>query len=673
MEKSNNNGRQRIVVCLHDKDKKRPLTLNSPNEEYLKEVNDKGYGIFETANSFFATDEQVKLSGNKTKRQKEFLTKLNEVYADLDVCKDTDGMAVIEREERKEKLMNALDLWCPPSVYVITKNGLQPRWWIDEKNVDEATQHTYVNVINGIIEWSKMLGSLGDPVKDVTRILRKPGYYHHKSDPYLITEKEGCGKTYTLKELKEYFWFEGDNKVSESKQTISKSIDLLDIKTVVVDVWKEKGSIAEFDKDNHLFVNGVKTATFKGRLGNGNFIATSSSNYPAKGNAVTYVAETLGISTKEAWKWLCEKYPDTLLKSSLTKSEVSKNCTTSKSSISFSELLNTTFTPARYTIEPFFEQGTMNMVSAPPNTWKSWLLFLFARHIAEGTAVFDEFETVKASVMIVNEEDSARLIQDRFMKLDITDQSLQIFFRVAQGSKLTTEFVDELIAEAREKNVEVIMFDSLRAIHEADENDSTAMQGVMDLLKKIARENITVIFTHHHRKKGMFAKNDDSESSRGSSAINAAISGHISLTETNGPDNSKILVLKHLKSKVGEKLEPIDIEIKVGEKISFYYTGKHEGKNQAENEAKNRIIEVLKEQTVLLSRKDFVNLKIAGNTTIKNALKALEVTGEVKFITRKEADLKELPTLSTGKVNEKLYSLISDGAMETTNSLVDDW
>jgi hypothetical protein len=291
-------------------------------------------------------------------------------------------------------------------------------------------------------------------------------------------------------------------------------------------------------------------------------------------------------------------------------------------------------------------------------------LFLFARNIAEGTAVFEEFGTEKAAVMIVNEEDSARLIQDRFMKLAITDKSLNIYFRIAQGSKLTKEFIEELIIEAKETEVGVIMFDSLRAVHEADENDSTAMQGVMDLLKKIARENITVIFTHHHRKKGMFGKGDDSESSRGSSAINAAISGHISLTETAGEGNSKVLVLKHLKSKVGEKLEPIDIGIDIGEKIEFVFIGKHEGKNQGENEAKIKILETLEGRKELLSRKDLVYLKVAGQTTIKKAVKALEAEGSLSSITRKEASKQARETFSDGKSNEILYSLTSDSGPE---------
>lgn len=329
-------------------------------------------------------------------------------------------------------------------------------------------------------------------------------------------------------------------------------------------------------------------------------------------------------------------------------------------SLTHADLITKEFPPARYTIEPFFEQGTMNMLSAPPNTWKSWLLFLFAGSIVSGSSVFDKFKVGKANVMIVNEEDSPRLIQDRLKHLNIVDTSLSIYYRIAQGAKLKKDFVDDLIKEAKEKSIGVIMFDSLRSIHEADENDSTAMQGVMDLLKKIARENITVIFTHHHRKKAMFAKNDDSESSRGSSAINAAISGHISLEEVNNKEGEKYLILKHLKSKVGEKLQPFDVGVQTGDIISFQYLGEHKPKEQALTEAKTKILNELQGREDLMGRKDFVFLKIGGMTTIKEALKALEKDEKIKVILRKEAERSGKKTFSPGKANEKLYTLAKE-------------
>lgn len=338
--------------------------------------------------------------------------------------------------------------------------------------------------------------------------------------------------------------------------------------------------------------------------------------------------------------------------------------------ISHAELITKEFPAIRFTIDPFFEQGTVNMVSAPPNTWKSWFLFLFAERIATGQPLMDRFNTEKTNVMIVNEEDSARLVQDRLKLLEINEISLPIFYRISYGSKLKKAFVQDLIQEAKEKNIGVIMFDSLRAIHEADENDSKEMQEVMDLLKEIARANITVIFTHHHKKKNPNGKNDDAEMARGSTAINAAISGHISIEEVNDTD-ARYLTVKHLKSKVGEKEQPFDVGIQIDDSIIFTYLGKHLPKLKVLTQAKEGILMVLEEKKIWLGRKDFVDLKIAGQSTIKLALKDLVADKKIKIIDRSDADRNGFEIFNpTGKSNEKLYRIeIEDELMSESRDI----
>ncbi len=326
-------------------------------------------------------------------------------------------------------------------------------------------------------------------------------------------------------------------------------------------------------------------------------------------------------------------------------------------SMSFSDLVKQEFPKARYTLEPFFENGTVNMVSAPPNTWKSWLLFLFSAHIAEGTNALTKFVTEKSKVMIVNEEDSHRSIQDRYKILGITNPLLPIYFRIAQGSKLEKVFVDNLIKEAKEKGITVIIFDSLRSMHEEEENDSTAMQKVMDILKSISREGITVIFTHHHRKKSMFGKGDESEASRGSSAINAAISGHISLEEEDR-ESGKYLVIRHLKSKAGEKLPPFEIKIVKKEDggVNFHYDGEFKPVEKKLMDAKNSIMNELGDGN-WKTAKDFIALGVANKNIVRTALDILKKEHVIVSITRKEAMIKQITIGSQGKGNELLYSI----------------
>jgi hypothetical protein len=326
-----------------------------------------------------------------------------------------------------------------------------------------------------------------------------------------------------------------------------------------------------------------------------------------------------------------------------------------QAALSFSELMSQEFPKARYVIEPFFESGTVNMVSAPPNTWKSWLLFYFSAHITQGTQPFNKFEVEQSKVMIVNEEDSFRAIQDRFKILDITDTTLPIYFRVANGAKLESKFIDVLLAELKEKDIKVVIFDSLRSMHEADENDSTAMQKILDQMKRISREGITVIFTHHHRKKGMFEKHSSSESSRGSSAINAAISGHISLEEEDR-DSGLYLVIRHLKSKAGEKLDPFEIKIvKEGGKVQFVYEGEFKDGEKKMNAAKDQIMSILADGK-WKPVKDFEGID-AGKTIMRQALTVLKNEGAIVAVSRKQAIQKLIPVTPKGNAREFYYAV----------------
>ena len=336
--------------------------------------------------------------------------------------------------------------------------------------------------------------------------------------------------------------------------------------------------------------------------------------------------------------------------------------------LSFQSLVTRKFPPLRFCIDPFFEQGTVNMITAPPNNWKSWFLFLFSHHIATATPWLEKFQTAQAKVMIVNEEDSLRLIQDRYKILNITDTALPIYFRVAHGSKMTPEWVKSLIAEAKALEVSVIMFDSLRALNDANENDSQEMQKVMDMFKAIARENITVIFTHHNRKKSPFGKQDEAEASRGSTGINASVSGHLSLTEVKREDET-FIVCQHLKSKVGEKEKPFEISVKFERdeagkvnKISFAHAGEFKANEQKLNDAKDGIMGVLK-QNEWLSAKDLFELKIAGLSNVRQALSVLKKEGVILSMTRKQLSEKFIK-VSEGSMKENFYSL--NGEQETS-------
>jgi hypothetical protein len=327
------------------------------------------------------------------------------------------------------------------------------------------------------------------------------------------------------------------------------------------------------------------------------------------------------------------------------------------SAMSFKEFITKEYPPAKFAIEPFFELETLNMLSAPPNNWKSWLLFYLGVQIARGDMAFGKFRSEKLGVLIVNEEDSARAIQDRFKSLGVTQQDLQIYLHVAKGLKINKSFIEQIVKEMNEKNLKILILDSLRALHSMDENSSKEMQEIADYLKEITRRGITVIFTHHHRKKTFGDKGDQAESTRGSSALNAAASGHVSLEEQ-VRDTGTYLVVRHLKSKAVEKLPPFELKvIKNDGKISFENCGSFQDSKKKVIEAKDSILNILSNSSYETIN-SFTKMGVASNSVVREAIKELSQESFIASIKRSEAESKGIKLKSEGKPNQNLYYLI---------------
>jgi len=275
------------------------------------EYNNRGWGVFRAVNEFDVAD----IGDEKTPRQDKFCTKLRYVYADIDIAKAKDGTTTGEKQARKNKVRDALTAVCEPTIIVDTANGLQPYWKLEDAEVTELKKDQYRNVIKGIIEWSKGYGSMADDVFDVSRILRMPGYNHHKEDPYMVAEIHRSEKVYTLDQLSAVFPYEEKKQPvtmqvnrAEADNPVFRAIDELDIKDVVSRAQSSIGRPVTWDSDGRMIDPiGGTTGTFIGRKGNKNYLA-STSHEPFRGNHITAVSQILKISYGDAYRWICEEY-----------------------------------------------------------------------------------------------------------------------------------------------------------------------------------------------------------------------------------------------------------------------------------------------------------------------------------------------------------------------------
>jgi len=269
------------------------------NEEYLRKVNSLGCGVYFTPNAF------------KGGRKKELLTKINAIYADLDLGKEGQGeVTMLERAGLSNEVRRKFE----PNFIIVTKNGIQPIWLLDEDKTDEETQELFTNVANGIIEWSKTVGAMGDQVKDTTRVLRLPNFYHMKGDPYLCKAYEYHEKKTTLKEMAKVFPYEV--KKVEYKQTtgndfannpVSMAIERLDFQDVIIRAFNSVGRSASFDNQKRLTLDNRLTGTHQGKTGDCRFLA-SNSHEPFTGPLIKAVGDILNTTPTEGRKWIVETY-----------------------------------------------------------------------------------------------------------------------------------------------------------------------------------------------------------------------------------------------------------------------------------------------------------------------------------------------------------------------------
>lgn len=268
------------IVTIHDSKSSTavPYTIGKPVP--------RGHGVFFSAN------------GSKASRKREDLKEVRAVFADFDYK----GIPVPGLQDLPVDWMGVV-----PSIVNRTKNGYHCYWLLKEPI--EVTSENYedvVETVEGIHRWFVKHWNADNGAKDITHLLRVPGYEHRKNpdDPFMVTTVHECDARYTLPQLTAAF---PPIAKEQKRVTENKGDHDFDIRQVVIDVWAEKGDQAEFDNADRLVWNGQKTGTFIGRHGD-NYIATTSMDFPYKGNPTTYVAGVLGITTKQAYKWLIEKY-----------------------------------------------------------------------------------------------------------------------------------------------------------------------------------------------------------------------------------------------------------------------------------------------------------------------------------------------------------------------------
>jgi hypothetical protein len=215
----------------------------------------------------------------------------------------------------------------------------------------------------------------------------------------------------------------------------------------------------------------------------------------------------------------------------------------------------------QWLIEGILPKGGVLILTGIPGIGKSWLLMDMVLAFEQGRKWLGHFDTVQASVIVIDEENAPPLLKGRLTKMGAmgTPEESQMSPRylVMKGVLLDGQAqLDGLVEMLDRFTPDVVLLDSLIRLHTGSENDSQDMGSLNRTLSDLNRRYGCAFVVNHHRRKPGHQGGSDSHGYRGSSELQAYPDTHLDLGEQRGS-----LVLSASKSRYQQAMEPCVVEI----------------------------------------------------------------------------------------------------------------
>ncbi len=264
------------------------------------------------------------------------------------------------------------------------------------------------------------------------------------------------------------------------------------------------------------------------------------------------------------------------------------------------------------------------VISGDPGSNKTWIDMATAIAVASGSRLFNFFDTEQCPVWIIDKENNKQAIKNRLKLLGL-EAGLPIYISSTKDFVFDLKNRNKILDFACEKEIKLVIYDSLRRIHSGDENSSTDISGLFELLTSLHVEDISNILTHHHNK-NTFASGGSKM--RGSSDILASIDCHITVSKR----SNKEIIVEQSKNRYGEELKPFKLKILTD--TTSYFKFQYEGETDLgakRNEVRRNITELLKSSIEPIGRKTILDsikdVASCGNDLIDDILKEMADEG----------------------------------------------
>ncbi len=624
------------VIQYFTDDKKAESRIARTSLQFdLEEANrmqDSGCGVFFSINGF-----------KEGKRTKESLDSINAVYVDIDVTKEKNNLDEEKLIEKKaiiyeEIIKSPLE----PHFVTETKNGFHLIWLVD----DIQTEADFIFITKGLTQYFQAdEGGLA-----VNKVLRLPGFLHLKSpsNPFLCELLRDNSKTipkYKKVDIIDKFNLETEISSNTNESNTPSTEIQQALQLPIADVIKQSANMSRINIDfknnsdgsQQIIENGEQTSGFISSRGD--FVHSSSEN-GREGNQLT----------------VAEYYLNNVGGNSYNRQEIAKillgesSTATSTPSIKiegipicdYKNLLKMNLPKTGFIIDELIAENSLNLIVGDPGSFKTWIYLYYVYCIVENKLVFGKYEVNPTNVLIINIDDSLSLTKERMMRIGFSEDSLkkvyiwtkQDFKISGDGSKSTLDALSKFV---KENNIGLIAIDTLRQIHDGDENNSTDMNNVMIALKDFAEEhNCAFVIVHHKRKNsGGFSSGGNVQAASGSIAImaNIFLSLHIK------KDNNGNIQISREKSKSSKNIEPFYVSFQDDKKQEslFELVDKPNAKMSIE-EVKEKIKELFDDNPEpQMTKKDFIEAfqeKLPKDVSIskKSSKDAFEELVEDEFI-----------------------------------------
>lgn len=153
-------------------------------------------------------------------------------------------------------------------------------------------------------------------------------------------------------------------------------------------------------------------------------------------------------------------------------------------------------------IENMWVDKSRGLIAGNPGVGKTWLALDMLISVASGQLCLGKYPTKKGAVLLVEEEASdlnlARRLHAMARARGLKDSDLSsLYLLTRQFTKIPKDAV-ELFHLIENLDIRLIVFDSLRRFHNAEENSSSEMQEVLDSFARLnAMTGASIILIHH--------------------------------------------------------------------------------------------------------------------------------------------------------------------------------